>query len=406
MWKVVLRGLTSHKLRMALTALAIVLGVSFVAGTFVLTDTINKTFNDLFQQTTKGVDVAVRTKATVSGNGGQQRAPLPGSLVDKIKKEVPGVQDAEGTVVGYAQFVGKDGKPVTTGGAPTLGISLNTVPQLQAGATLREGHRPNGPDEVAIDAHTAKKQGFHVNDQVKILFQGPPKIFTISGILGFGPADNLAGATLAGFDRFTAQQVLNRPGAFDEIDVVAAPGVNPQELRDRIRSTIDSSYETLTGKELAADTSKSVGQFTGFINTALLSFAFVALFVGSFIIVNTFSIILAQRSRELALLRCLGASRRQILGSVLAEAFIVGLLASLVGLGVGVLVALGLKAAFAALGVELPSTSLVVAPRTVIVAIVVGVVVTLLASVVPAVKATRVPPVTALREQADLRETV
>ncbi|OLE30349.1 MAG: hypothetical protein AUG44_01420 [Actinobacteria bacterium 13_1_20CM_3_71_11] len=378
MRKVILRGLLSHKLRFALTALAVVLGVAFVAGTFVLTDTINKTFTDLFQQTTKGTDVAVRSKANVSGQAGQQRAPLPAALLAKIKgddktKGIPGVQDAEGQVAGYAQFIGTNGKPVTTGGAPTLGVSLSTVPQLQAGTTVREGTRPTGPTEVAIDAHTAKQQGFHVGDQVKILFQGPPRTFTVVGILGFGPADNLAGATLAGFDLLTAQQVLNRPAVYDEIDVVAAPGVSPTELRDRIRAAIDGNYETLTGKELAEDSSKSIGQFVGFINIALLAFAFVALFVGSFIIVNTFSIILAQRSKELALLRCLGASRRQVLGSVLTEAFIVGLLASIVGIGAGIVVAIGLKAVFGAIGADLPSTTLV---------------------------ATRVPPVTALREEA------
>jgi putative ABC transport system permease protein len=404
-WKVILRGLLSHKLRFALTALAVVLGVAFVSGTFVLTDTINKTFTNLFEQTTKGIDVAVRSTSNVTGQGGQSRAPIPASLLAKIKgddktKGIPGVRDAEGTVNGYAQFIGRDGKPVTTGGAPTLGISLSTVPELQAGAVLREGSRPNGPDEVAIDAHTASKQSFHVGDQVRILFQGPPRTFTVSGIIGFGSADNLAGATLAGFDLRTAQKVLNRPGVFDEIDVVAEPGVSPQVLRDRIRAAIDGSYEALTGKELAEDTSKSVGQFVNFINIALLAFAFVALFVGSFIIVNTFSIILAQRSRELALLRCLGASRRQVLGSVLAEALIVGLLAAIVGIGLGVVVAIGLKAVFAAIGATLPATTLVIAPRTIIVGLVVGIVVTVLASLVPAVKAVRVPPVAALRDEA------
>src|SRR6266571_3614362 len=156
MWKVVLRGLTSHKLRMALTALAVVLGVAFVAGTFVLTDTINRTFTDLFDQTTKGVDVAVRNKATFTGSGGQQRAPIPAALAGQLKQKVPGVLEAEGNVIGYAQFVGKNGKPVTTGGAPTLGTSLSEVPQLQAGATLREGSRPSGLGEVVVDAHTAK----------------------------------------------------------------------------------------------------------------------------------------------------------------------------------------------------------------------------------------------------------
>lgn len=400
MWTVTLRGLTAYKLRLALTALAIVLGVGFVAGTYVLTDTIDRTFTDLFEQTTKGVDVAIRTKDSFSSQGYEQRAPLPASLRDRIKETVPGVKEAEGSVGGYAQFVGKDGKPVTTGGAPTLGVSLASVPELQAGATLREGSRPTGPSQVAVDAHTAKKQGFRVNDRVKILFQGEPAEFTISGILGFGQADNLAGATLAGFDLATAQRVLNREGLYDEIDVVAAPGASPEALRDRIQATIDPAYEVLTGKELAEDTAKAVGQFTKFINYALLAFAFVALFVGSFIIVNTFSIILAQRTRELALLRCVGAGRRQLLTMVLTEALIVGVLASVVGFGLGVLVAMGLRAVFAAIGVDLPTTTLVIQPRTIIVAMVVGVVVTVLASLMPALKATRVPPVAALQEEA------
>jgi putative ABC transport system permease protein len=398
-WKVVFRGLSAHKLRLALTALAVVLGVGFVAGTFVLTDTINRTFTDLFQQTTKGVDVAVRTSTTFSENGNPQRAPMPASVLDQVQA-VPGVLRAEGSVAGYAQFVGKDGKPVTTGGAPTVGVSLSTTPQLQAGATLREGARPTGSGQVAIDAHTAKQQGFHVGDRVRILLQGPPQEFTVTGILGFGQVDSLAGATLAGFDLATAQQVLNRRGLFDEIDVVAAPGVTPEALRDRIRSALDPSYEALTGAELAKDTAKAVGQFVGFINYALLAFAFVALFVGSFIIVNTYSIILAQRSRELALLRCIGASQRQVLGSVLAEALVVGAVASVVGLGVGVLVAIGLRAAFAATGSDLPSTSLVIEPRTIVVGIAVGVLVTVIASLLPAIKATRVAPVAALRQEA------
>jgi putative ABC transport system permease protein len=400
MWKVALRGLASHKLRLTLTALAIVLGVGFVAGTFVLTDTIDRTFTDLFAQTTKGIDVAVRTKATfTSSQGGEQRAPMPAALLDQIRA-VPGVAAADGSVAGYAQFVGTNGKPVTTGGAPTLGISLSTVPKLQSGTTLREGQRPSGSGEVAVDAHTAKKQGFHVGDRVKILFQGAPGEFTVSGIVGFGPADNLAGATLAGFDLATAQRVLNREGVFDEIDVVAADGVSPDTLRQRIAGSVGSGLEVLTGVQLADQTAKLVGQFTKFINYALLAFAFVALFVGSFIIVNTFSIILAQRARELALLRCVGASRRQVLGMVLSEALLVGVFASVVGLGVGVVVALGLKAVFAAVGADLPTTSLVIQPRTVIVGLVVGVVVTLLASLLPAVRASRVPPVAALQEQA------
>src|SRR6266511_989025 len=214
MWKVLVRGLTSHKLRLALTALAIVLGVGFVAGTFVLTDTIKETFSQ------------------------GQRAPLPESVLADVQS-VPGKDVAEGGVNGYAQFIDKQGKPVTTGGAPTLGISLNSDPRLRAGTVLREGAWPAGSDQVAMDAHTDKKYGFHVHDRVRILFQGAPSEFEVVTILGFGPADN--------------------------------------------RARVGGSYEALTGKEVAEDTVKSIGLFVGFIHAALLAFAFVALFVGSFI---------------------------------------------------------------------------------------------------------------------------
>jgi putative ABC transport system permease protein len=399
MWKVTLRGLAAHKLRLALTGLAVVLGVAFVSGTYVLTDTINQTFTQLFKETTKGVDVAVRSDETFSTQAGDQRTPMPQSVLDQIRA-VDGVRTAEGGVSGYAQFIGKDGKPVTTGGAPTLGVSISTAPELRAATPLRAGRLPSGSGEVVVDAATARKHHFAVGDKVKILFQGTPREFTISGVVGFGEADNLAGATLAGFDLATAQQVLNRPAEYDEIDVVAASGVKPAQLRDRVRAVLDRRYEVLTGEELAADNAKAVGQFTKIINYALLAFAFVSLFVGSFIIVNTFSIILAQRARELALLRCLGALRRQLLRSVLGEAAVVGLVASVIGLGLGVLVAVGLKAVFKALGADLPSTTLEVRPRTIIAAFAVGIGVTLAASLLPALRATRVPPVAALRQEA------
>ncbi len=398
MWRVTVKGLAAHKLRLAMTALAIVLGVGFVSGTFVLTDTINRTFTELFTEVTKGTDVAVRTKTTFSSQGAEQRAPMPASVLDEIR-DVPGVKAAEGSVSGYAQFIGKDGKPVNPGGAPTIGTSVSETPELRAGTKLRSGDWPHGPDEVVVDARTAEKQKFRVGDTVKILFQGAPGEYRVAGIIGFGSADNLGGATLAGFDLATAQQVLNRTGVYDEIDIVAASGVSDETLRDRVSGTIDRQYQVLTGKQLAEETAKAIGNFTKFINYALLAFAFVALFVGSFIIVNTFSIILAQRSRELALLRCVGALRGQVLRSVLTEALIVGTAASVVGLGLGVLIAIGLKAAFAYVGADLPSTNLVIQPRTIIVGLAVGIVVTVLASLIPAIKATRAAPVQALQEQ-------
>jgi putative ABC transport system permease protein len=406
MWNATLKGLLAHKLRLAATALAIVLGVSFVAGTYVLTDTISATFDNLFKQVTKGIDVAVRTNATFSSQGMEVREPMPASVLDQVTA-VPGVRVAEGNVTGYAQFVGKDGKPVTTGGAPTLGVSFAADTPFTAGSEIRAGRLPRGPGEVVVDAKTANDAGFRVGDRVKVLFQGPARTFTVVGIVGFAQADNLGGATLAGFDPRTAQQVLNREGEFDEIDVAAQPGVTPTQLRDRIRAALPARYEALTGQELAADQAAAINDTLGrFLGTALLAFAFVALLVGGFLIFNTFSIIVAQRTRELALLRCLGASRRQVMGSVLLESVVVAVVASLVGLGLGVLIALGLRALLSGfLGADLPSTGTVLLPRTVIVALLVGLVVTVLSALTPARKATRVPPVAALQPETAFAET-
>jgi putative ABC transport system permease protein len=401
-----LKGILAHKLRLAATALAIVLGVSFVAGTYVLTDTINATFTNLFDEVTQGIDVAVRSKDVFGGQMGEVRDPMPEEVLNEVRT-VDGAKVAEGSVTGFAQFVDKDGKPVTTGGAPTLGVSVSTAPELQAGTTIRSGRLPSGPNEMVVDAQTAEKHGFAVGDRVKVLLQGPARTFTVSGIVGFGSASNLGGATLAGFTLPTAQEVLNRQGRFDEIDVVAAEGTTPEQLRDRVRSVLDPRYEVLTGEELSADAARAINDTFGrFLSTALLSFAFVALLVGAFLIFNTFTIIVAQRTRELALLRCLGASRRQVMTSVLLESLVVAVLASLVGLGLGVLIANGLKALLTGiLNFDLPTTGTVFLWRTAAVSLAVGIVVTLLAALLPARKATRVPPVAALQPETAFAPT-
>ena len=405
MGKATLKGLLAHKFRLAATALAIVLGVGFVAGTYVLTDTMNSAFKDLFKTVTQGTDVAIRTKATFGQNqNGDVRDPIPASVLQQVKA-VDGVRAADGTVQGFAQFVGKDGKPVTTGGAPTLGVSVSADPALQGATTLRAGRLPSGPNEVAVDARTASKQGFKVGDQVKVLLQGGSRTFTVAGIVGFGEADNLAGATLAAFDTPTAQDVLNRKGNFDEIDVAGQPGVDAATLRDRIAAAVPAKYEVLTGADLAKQTADEISRGLNFFNYALLGFAGVALFVGAFLIFNTFAIIVAQRTRELALLRCLGASRRQVLTSVLAESAIVGVLASLVGLAFGLVIAIGLRALLKGFGIDLPSTTIQFLPRTIIVSLAVGILVTLVSAVLPALKATRVPPVAALQPETAFAPT-
>ena len=399
MWKVTRKGLLAHKLRLALTALAIVLGVTFISGTLVLTDTLHATFTTLFGHAYQNVDFEVRGKAAFSdnpANGGAVRKPIPDSVLTTVQK-VPGVAYAAGTVTGYAQFVTQDGKAVTTGGAPTIGLSFDPNPQLSA-LRVVSGHGPASANQVAMDAGTATKYHFHVGDRVHVLLIGPPRTFTISGIVTFGSVDNLAGATLAAFDTGTAQQILGTPGQFAAVDVLTEPGADKAQVQRAIAATLPHGVEVVTGQTVADEATGSINQALSFFSTALLVFAFISLFVGGFTIFNTFSITVGQRTRELALLRIVGASRRQVFRSVLVEALIMGVVASLVGLGLGVLAALGLEALLKGFGITLPTGPLVFASRTVIAALLVGVGVTVVSAVGPARRAVRIPPVAALAD--------
>jgi putative ABC transport system permease protein len=395
-WKATIKGLIAHKLRLALTGLAIVLGVMFVSGTLVLTDTLHNTFTTLFDNVYQNVDFVVREKAAFSSGGTAVRKPIPESVAARVRS-VPGVEYADGTISGYAQFVAKDGKAISTGGAPTLGTSFPPHQQLSS-LVIRQGVAPTTPDEVAMDAGTATKYHFAVGDRVRILLAGPPKTFTISSIVGFGSAENLAGATIAAFDLPTAQRLFERVGVYNAIDVLAAPGVNRAQLDRAIARVLPSSAQVVSGQTVANEQTNSVNQALGVFSTALLIFAFISLFVGGFTIFNTFSIIVGQRTRELALLRILGASRRQVFRSVVTEAAIVGLVASLVGLGAGVLAAVGLEALLKGFGITLPSGPLVFEARTVVAALAVGVGVTVVSAISPARRAVRIPPIAAIAD--------
>jgi len=399
-WKVTVSGLLAHKLRLALTAVAIVLGVTFISGTLVLTDTLHSTFTNLFGHIYQNIDFEVRGKAAFTGTSGTgtQRKAISESLLGPVR-QVPGVAAAEGTVSGYAQFVAPDGKAVTTGGAPTIGVSFDPEQQMSA-LTLVQGTAPTTPHDVVMDRGTATKYHFAVGDHVTVLLAGPPQTFTLTGIVRFGTADNLAGATIAAFSLPTAQQLFNLPGQFDAIDVVTAPGADKAAVEHAIAAELPPGVEVVTGQTVADEQSSAINQALGFFSTALLVFAFISLFVGGFTIFNTFSIIVGQRTKELALLRIVGASRRQVFRSVLLEAALVGLVASLVGLGLGVLAAVGLEALLGAFGITLPTGALVFESRTVVAALVVGVGVTVVSAVSPARRAVRIPPVAAL---ADVR---
>jgi putative ABC transport system permease protein len=395
-----IKSLLARKLRLALTALAVVLGVGFMAGTFVLTDTMSKAFDELFATTTAGTDVVVRSKAAFDpvqagpgGGGSEGREAIPEELVSVVQA-VDGVGEARGGVQGYAQIVDPATGDVIGGfGPPTIGASWD--PSV---LTLRSGSAPEGGDEVAIDAATASDHDIQVGDGVRILFQGPPGEFTVVGIAGFGTADNLAGATLAVFDLETAQTVLDKEGVLDAISVTGEEGVAATELRARIAAVLPNGVEAVTGSTVADEGAEALNEGLGFFRIALLIFAFIALFVGAFIIFNTFSIITAQRTRELALLRALGATGRQVMTSVLTEAAITGLFASIVGVLAGLLIAIGLQGLLSAFGIDLPSTSTQLLPRTIIASLVVGTVVTVISSILPARRAARVAPIEALRE--------
>jgi putative ABC transport system permease protein len=400
MWKVTIKGLIAHKLRLALTALAIVLGVTFIAGSLVLTDTLHNTFNTLFGTVYEKVDFQVRGAAQFNstGPGGVAvRNPISESILRTVRA-VPGVAVAEGIVGGYAQYIAKDGKAITTSGAPTLGVSFNPNEKLSS-LNVVSGHAPTSSNDVVMDEGTAQKYHFAVGDRVRILLQGPTRTFTISGIARFGAVNNLAGATLAAFNLPTAQRLMGDVGKLDAINVATTPGENKAQVQHAIAAALPHGVEVVTGQTVANEATNQINSSLGIFSTALLVFAFIALFVGGFTILNTFSIIVGQRTRELALLRIVGASRLQVFRSVILEAGIVGLVASLIGLGLGVLAAMGLEALLSALGFTLPSGSLVFSARTVIVAILVGVGVTLLSAISPARRAVRIAPIAAVSEE-------
>ena len=398
MTTILVRGLLARKLRLALTALAIVLGVTFVTGTFVLTDTLNRTFDTLIGTAYQHVNLQVRGTAAfnndtaAAANGAADRKPIPATIAATIRA-IPGVAYVDPSVAGYAQFV-SHGNAIGGAGS-ALGFSFD--PNRQSSSVrLVQGRAPSAADDVVMDRGTATKYHFRVGDRVRVLSGGPPQRFTITGIVTFGSADNLAGTTLAGFDLPTAQALFNTRDEYDTINILAKPGADNLRLQRAIARILPSGVEVVSGQTVAGELSGAVSNALSFLSTALLVFALIALFVGAFTIFNTFSITVGQRTRELALLRMVGASRRQVFRSVLGEAALVGLAASLVGVGLGVLAAVALKALLGAFGVTLPSAPLVFEARTVVVALAVGVGVTAISAIGPARRAVRIAPVAAL----------
>ena len=399
MLKVSLRNVLANKLRLLLTVAAVTVGVAFVSGTFVLSDTMTRAFDELYSGLTAGTDVVVRGQSayTTDVTTQEQPPPLDESLVAEVSR-VPGVAAAEGGVTGFALILDKSGEPLQPGGAPTLGASVGGDEQLAGGFSFRQGRAPTGPDEVALDARSAAEAGYQVGDTVDIVLQDGRSTFTVVGIIGSGDSDSLAGATLAGFDLPTAQQVLGKVGKVDEIDVRGADGVRPERLRADIAAALPAGAEALTGQQVADEGSAAVRDAMSVFSQVLLAFAAVSVLVGSFVIWNTFSVLVAQRRREVALLRAVGASRRQVLTGIMVEAGLIGLASAGIGLLAGVGLAVGIRRLLAVVGIDVPTTSAAIEPRTVVAALLVGVLVTVVAALVPAWSASRVGPIEALRD--------
>ena len=402
MWRATLSSLLAHKVRLALTTLAIVFGVAFIAGTLIYTDTTRSTFDSVFGQITGSVDFSVRGISQLDdAEGGDQfeidRPTVPAEVADRVAA-VDGVTGIERNVEGVIGLLGADGQPLGSGqGPPSLGFNAPTVDDLSP-TELRDGRYPSAADEVALDAATAGDNGFAVGDTVQIAVDGPIAEYEVVGTFGFGAGvDNLAGASVTLFDPDTAFELFADDGGYSSIDVLAADGARLDDLQDAVAAAAGDAYEVVTSDELAGEAQEAIDTVLGFLGNALLVFAGVSLLVGAFLINNTFAIIVAQRSRELALLRAVGASRAQVLGSVLLEAAVVGTFASAVGVGVGVLVAMALQQLLVAFGIDIPAGDLVFATRTVVVGMSVGIIITLLSALLPAIRALKVPPVAAMR---------
>ena len=398
LWTTV-QGLIAHRFRLFATALAVTLGVAFTAGTFVLTDTVTKTFDNLFGDVYANTDAVVRGVSQFEGpeNMGAQRPRIPATLVDVVRG-VPGVEAAEGRSLGYARIVDEQGKALgnPANGAPTLGYGWSTNEQLNP-FEIKTGRAPQRSDEVVIDAKSSKDADLAIGDRTTVLVQGPPRQVVIVGTVTFGGMDSPGGATVVAFQEEVAQALIGEPGKYDEIAVVAAKGSSQQEVTKRIAAVLPKGTEALTGAAVTKENQDTAREMMAFFTTFMLIFAVVALLVGAFMIFNTFSITVAQRTRENGLLRALGASRRQIMGSVLIEAFVIGLLASILGIAAGLGVAAGLKRLLTALGSEIPATTLVFSTRTVVVSLVAGIGVTMFAALSPARKAAKVAPVAAMQ---------
>ncbi len=398
MIRTAMKSLFAHKVRFLLTAVAIVLGVSLVAGTFIFTDTINAQFDTLLDDIYAGTDVSVRAEM---GDFSAAAAPFPAEVYDDVVA-VDGVAAAEPGVGSISiQVLDRNGDPIGGQGAPTLGFSWGEIPTLNP-MEIKPGNGvpPVGPGQVVLDVNTVKNAGFSIGEMVTVVGFVGPEEYELVGSASFGGTDSLLGATLVSFELEEASRVFGFGDELTGILVQAEPDVDAETLTTRISSVLPSGVEAVTGETEQNEQASEINEALSFLSIGLLAFAGVAVFVGAFIIQNTFRIIVAQRTRELALLRAIGATGRQVRWMVVIEALIIGIVGSIVGIAFGFVMAFFIRALMNFVGLVIPPGSLVLLPRTIIVALLVGIILTLLSSLLPARKASRIPPVAAMREEA------
>ena len=396
MRRVALRGLASRKLRSLLTAFAIVLGVAMVSGTFVLTDTIDSGFDTVFSESYEGAD-AVISPETEFGRQAAGSGGFPASVLEDVEA-LPSVAEAAGSLRDSARLIGRDGEPLGGSSVSPLALGLDPADERFSPVRIVDGEWPDGSGQIAIDRRTFDDEGLALGDAISATARGPVQEFEIVGVVELGSLESLGGATISVFDLATAQELFAKEDVVDQIQLAAAEGVSAEALVAEVRGELPATLDVQTAAAQVETESEDTSAGLGFLRYFLLAFAAIALFVGSFVIANTLSITIGQRTRELATVRTLGASRRQVLWSVVLEALVVGVLASIVGILLGVGLALGLNELLAAAGIELPTSGLVLETRTIVVGLVVGIGITLLASIRPALRATRVPPIAAVRE--------
>ena len=386
-----LKSLWARKLRALATSFAVVLGVAFVAGSYILTDTIFAAFDEIFSESLKGTSVVVTAKNPVEQEGGETPT-ISAALLPRVER-TPGVEKAAGAIFTPGAFF--DAKGDEIGGKFNIKFISSTLPEPLESLTYVDGHPPRGPTETSIDKAAADESDLALGERIKLVGQTSARSFRLVGFTQLGNT-SFGGTSIAQVTLPVAQAINHKRGRFDQISIAAADGVSPTALKRRIERVMPASVRVETGKENADRGSEEIRDGLGFFQTFLLVFGFIAVFVGSFLIFNTFSITVAQRISEFGMLRTLGASRPQILTTVLVEALAIGLIGALIGIGGGFLVAAALKALFEVFGIDLPTTDLVLESRTVVVSLLVGVVVTLVSSLIPALRSTRVPPIAAL----------